>query len=65
MSTDPDEMVTFRQVAHTGVILEIEMPRRAVEAIERGESVTYRSADEPEIRTDEGGRTIRRYKWGA
>lgn len=63
---DPNEVITFRQTAIDGAELAIDMPRWAIEAIERGESVAvYRGGSGPDwrpIEDDQGSVVGRHYE---
>jgi hypothetical protein len=59
--SDLDEIVTFHGTAHDGAKLEIEMPRWAYDAIQRGQPVVWRGGSDMELLMGEEGDVTRRY----
>jgi hypothetical protein len=59
--SNPNEIVTFHGIAADGAKLEIEMPRWALDAIERGQSVVWGRGGREWQQVDEDGTVTRRH----
>jgi len=58
---DPNEMVTFHATAADGAALELQMPRWAYDAIQRGQAVVWHSGGELELLVGDEREITRRY----